>query len=491
MVKKLFITSLMVVAMIVTNTPTAHMETIFKVNSVTVDKIDALGKPAEDVRSFGITFSSPAKDIVLEIYKNNPDEYFFSKDFTSTINSVTTLYVSPGDWTKKLEPNTTYRYAVTANAATTVSGSTSDFYRGEFTTSNFAPPKPSTPQSLRATFTGNYINNTQPEMKIEWTMTSVPDYFGVYWISSERQTVDTWFRVDGKSNEYIGAFDSGKDKIKVIAYKNYGDPNNGADDIASDPVELEFIAPVKSATPTTVSTNLSTENISGPSTQQVQYEETKLQQRIQQLGYKVSVAEQGVVDFEKRLVTMVNNSLINKVKGRILLQVEEKGEAWYVDPQTYKKYYLKDGTSAYTALGAFGLGIRNSDLSKIPVGVESRFQTHDTDGDGLDDKLEVALGTDPLKVDTDGDGYTDGSEVKTGNNPLGAGKQPVDLAFSSGRKGMILLQVENGGQAWYVNPNDGKRYYMADGELAYQIMRFLSLGITNANLRQIPVGELR
>ena len=43
---------------------------------------------------------------------------------------------------------------------------------------------------------------------------------------------------------------------------------------------------------------------------------------------------------------------------------------------------------------------------------------------------------------------------------------------------------------WYVSPVDGKRYYMADGEAAYQIMRFLSLGITNVDIRKIPVGEL-
>jgi len=41
-----------------------------------------------------------------------------------------------------------------------------------------------------------------------------------------------------------------------------------------------------------------------------------------------------------------------------------------------------------------------------------------------------------------------------------------------------------------VSPVDGKRYYMADGEAAYQIMRFLSLGITNVDIRKIPVGEL-
>jgi len=31
---------------------------------------------------------------------------------------------------------------------------------------------------------------------------------------------------------------------------------------------------------------------------------------------------------------------------------------------------------------------------------------------------------------------------------------------------------------------------MKDGDAAYQIMRFLSVGITDTNIRKIPVGDL-
>jgi hypothetical protein len=44
--------------------------------------------------------------------------------------------------------------------------------------------------------------------------------------------------------------------------------------------------------------------------------------------------------------------------------------------------------------------------------------TVDTDGDGLTDCEEVALGTDPLDPDTDDDGLTDGEEVALGTDPL-------------------------------------------------------------------------
>ncbi len=196
------------------------------------------------------------------------------------------------------------------------------------------------------------------------------------------------------------------------------------------------------------------------------------------------------VEEEKQMVKSVDNNLVNRLKGRILLQVENKGEAWYVDPVSAKKYYLRDPQTAFAALRQFGLGISNSDLAKIPVGIEDRFVDKDSDNDGLADKLEEGLGTDPNNPDSDGDGFSDGEEVKNGFNPLGSGKIAVDNNLVNRLKGRILLQVENRGQAWYVNPADGKRYYLKDGQAAYDIMRFLSLGITNNDLRKIAVGDL-
>lgn len=119
--------------------------------------------------------------------------------------------------------------------------------------------------------------------------------------------------------------------------------------------------------------------------------------------------------------------------GYILLQVEEHGEAWYVDPVTKARYYMKDGPTAYEMMRTFGLGMNEADYAKLAAG------------------------------------------NKTLINSL---------------KGRIVLRVEAHGEAYYVHP-DGTVYYLADGPAAYALMREHSLGITNLNLTAITAAELK
>ncbi len=140
-------------------------------------------------------------------------------------------------------------------------------------------------------------------------------------------------------------------------------------------------------------------------------------------------------------------TLADRLKGHILLQVQSRGEAWYVVPTDGKRYYMKDGATAYQMMRKFSLGITDADLAKMP---------------------SVATTAD-MKAS---------ASICAGN------------AFAAGLRGKILLQVQKRGEAWYVDPGKCRIIYMADGSAAYAIMRYLSLGITNADLAQIPVGTL-
>jgi hypothetical protein len=220
-------------------------------------------------------------------------------------------------------------------------------------------------------------------------------------------------------------------------------------------------------------------------------DEQALRERIKRLELRISELESKLLEREKSLAKPTDKQLTERVKGKLLLQVEDNGEVWYIDPITGKKYYFKDGESAYKALQAFGLGITGEDLAKIPVGTDPKIIDQDTDADGVADSTETALGTDPNNPDTDGDRFKDGEELTNGYSPVGQAKMPVDSQLQARVKGRIVIDVNNKGGAWYINPKDGKRYFLGNGAQAYRIMKYLSVGATNDDLRKIDVGELQ
>jgi len=123
-----------------------------------------------------------------------------------------------------------------------------------------------------------------------------------------------------------------------------------------------------------------------------------------------------------------DESLSKRLSGKILIQTEKNGEAWYVNPNTYKRTYLKDGIAAFNIMRKYGLGITNEDFVKL---------------------------------------------------------QNSDIKMLERLKGKIVLKVQENGEAYYINPTDTKLYYLKDGPAAYNIMRNLGLGITNDNLSRI------
>lgn len=117
------------------------------------------------------------------------------------------------------------------------------------------------------------------------------------------------------------------------------------------------------------------------------------------------------------------------LSGRILLQVQDKGQAWYVNPLDSRRYYLGRPDDAFQIMRAFGLGVSNNDL-----------------------------------------------------NSFVSAKAPSRLA------GRILLKVQDKGQAYYVEPLSLRLYYLGRPLDAFNVIRSLGLGITNTDLAKIAVG---
>lgn len=121
------------------------------------------------------------------------------------------------------------------------------------------------------------------------------------------------------------------------------------------------------------------------------------------------------------------DTIVNRLKGRILIEVESNGEAWYVNPMNLKRYFLGKPVDAFVIMRELSLGISNEDFEKYKNETPDRL------------------------------------------------------------KGMILLKVKDYGKAYYVNPMDGLFYYLGRPADAFAVMRKLGLGISNIDLKNISI----
>jgi hypothetical protein len=112
-------------------------------------------------------------------------------------------------------------------------------------------------------------------------------------------------------------------------------------------------------------------------------------------------------------------NLINKLKGRIIIRVESSGEAYYVNPNDSKLYYLGKPDDAFKVIKSLGLGISNRDFNNLKGQILRKF----------------------------------------------AGK--------------ILIKVEDYGKAYYINPVNLKLYLLGRPEDAFDVMRKVGVGISN------------
>lgn len=138
---------------------------------------------------------------------------------------------------------------------------------------------------------------------------------------------------------------------------------------------------------------------------------------------------------------ITNTYLYNQLKGKIILKVEKNGEAYYVSPNKKAMYYLSLPLIAFYVMRNQGIGITNENLEKIPA------------------------------ADNYCPSYMPNCDKKSKHN----------LSFANMQNGKIFLQVEKNGEAWYIYPANGKRYFLGRPNDAFNIMRNLGLGISNSN----------
>jgi len=60
-----------------------------------------------------------------------------------------------------------------------------------------------------------------------------------------------------------------------------------------------------------------------------------------------------------------DNGFAGGQKGKIFLQVEGSGEAWYINPADSKRYFLGRPSDAFNVMRNLGLGITNTDFNSL------------------------------------------------------------------------------------------------------------------------------
>ncbi len=118
------------------------------------------------------------------------------------------------------------------------------------------------------------------------------------------------------------------------------------------------------------------------------------------------------------------STILFEVSGRILLQVEAKGEAWYLSSSDNQLYSLGRPADAFAIMQKLALGAKHDLIANT-------------------------------------------------------------IIFPDRLLGRILLDVERNGEAYYIYPPDKHKYFLGRPADAFAIMRDLGLGISNENLSKL------
>lgn len=104
---------------------------------------------------------------------------------------------------------------------------------------------------------------------------------------------------------------------------------------------------------------------------------------------------------------------------------------WYIEPNTQEKYLLKNGDTLSRIIKNISRGIDNDNLNKLPTNDE---------------------------------------------------QENIDWQLTHRLRGNFLLQVEEGGQVWYLNPLDQKLYAIANGKEGLETLQNLAIELDKEKL---------
>lgn len=124
-------------------------------------------------------------------------------------------------------------------------------------------------------------------------------------------------------------------------------------------------------------------------------------------------------------------------RGRILLQADAHGEAWWVDPTTGQRTYMRDGRAWLQLAARKGLGINDADLARLAIAGQTRRG---------------------------------------------------DTRLTQRLKGRLLLAVQSHGAAYYVNPRDAIAYPLGDVTTASRRLGQLAVGVATRALAKLPMA---
>lgn len=133
----------------------------------------------------------------------------------------------------------------------------------------------------------------------------------------------------------------------------------------------------------------------------------------------------------KGVKDVTDKAFMNKMKGKIFIQVEGRGEAWYVNTKDGSRYFLGKPKDAFVI------------MKKFAMGVNHKFVT---------------------------------SRAKK--------------TYEAKYRGKIILDVEDKGKAYYIDIKNGKAYSLGSPANAFAVIRKRGAGIANKNLTKIKIGYL-